>query len=643
MRFIYNSVGVLLQVVACPTKHTPSPHIRRSVAIEQSDLINPPVPVSGYPQLVPFFGSPPSAASSASSTASSTTDPHQQQQHSPVFHHQHYLTALGSAQHQTVQQQQRRPYASPSGGGGGGGVAFFDQFSVPQQPLHHHQHHQQQQQQQPPHLLQPLLPPGAVVAGGGGDGGVRAVPATQPQQQRINGNNNVNAPKTAVNNTNTGNKRRMGRKKIQITRIQDERNRQVTFTKRKFGLMKKAYELSVLCDCEIALIIFNSSNRLFQYASTDMDKVLLKYTEYNEPHESRTNMDIMETLQRKEGKQGVCVDSDDDGFSPPASPSAGVAAAVGGGAALANDHGAGGASAVNGNGVLASQMAALSAPAAFTQSQIATLAATAAQYANGQGSSGGSALTANVPYADFNGVQNIAQQIFGPSSATNMFLQLQQQQQQQRQQQPPKIVHQDFASTSPTGSNSCAFNSSVASVYSPNSGGSTIHTAASITSGTGGLEHQRSSPMPGGNGGLTGGHPHTSHLHHQQRPASTPYGTLMPQASCSVAAALPPQSLTPQPHHLSIGGGGTSHMHASQHQQQLHHHHLQHQQQQQHQNQQLHESWLNEYHQHPATMHLKAEPPQSPPAEKRPRLDVPSGAAVPQTEAWRVATGTPIG
>ena len=70
----------------------------------------------------------------------------------------------------------------------------------------------------------------------------------------------------------------MGRKKITITRISDERNRQVTFTKRKFGLMKKAYELSVLCDCEISVIIFNSHNKLFQYASTDMDKVLLKYT-----------------------------------------------------------------------------------------------------------------------------------------------------------------------------------------------------------------------------------------------------------------------------------------------------------------------------------------------------------------------------
>ncbi|KAM9765334.1 myocyte-specific enhancer factor 2A-like isoform 1-T3 [Menidia menidia] len=102
----------------------------------------------------------------------------------------------------------------------------------------------------------------------------------------------------------------MGRKKIQITRIVDERNRQVTFMKRKFGLMKKAYELSVLCDCEIALIIFNGSNKLFQYASTDMDKVLLKYTEYNEPHESRTNSDIVEALSKKEHRGCDSPDAD---------------------------------------------------------------------------------------------------------------------------------------------------------------------------------------------------------------------------------------------------------------------------------------------------------------------------------------------
>jgi len=103
--------------------------------------------------------------------------------------------------------------------------------------------------------------------------------------------------------------------KLYLTRIFSRRNRisslwrttivQVTFTKRKFGLMKKAYELSVLCDCEIALIMFSSSNKLFQYASTDMDRVLLKYTEYNEPHESRTNNDIVEVRVQMRGNQSI--------------------------------------------------------------------------------------------------------------------------------------------------------------------------------------------------------------------------------------------------------------------------------------------------------------------------------------------------
>lgn len=67
----------------------------------------------------------------------------------------------------------------------------------------------------------------------------------------------------------------------------------VTFTKRKAGLMKKAYELSVLCDCEVALIVFNNGNKLHQYSSTDIDKILLKYTEHHEPHESKTNEDML--------------------------------------------------------------------------------------------------------------------------------------------------------------------------------------------------------------------------------------------------------------------------------------------------------------------------------------------------------------
>lgn len=65
----------------------------------------------------------------------------------------------------------------------------------------------------------------------------------------------------------------------------------MTFNKRKFGIMKKAYELSVLCGCEIAVIIINN-NLLHEYASSNMDHILLKYTEYLKPYESITNQNI---------------------------------------------------------------------------------------------------------------------------------------------------------------------------------------------------------------------------------------------------------------------------------------------------------------------------------------------------------------
>lgn len=60
--------------------------------------------------------------------------------------------------------------------------------------------------------------------------------------------------------------------------------------------MKKAFELSVLCDCEIGLIIFSNTNKLFQFASTDMDSILLKYTDHADPHESKTNQDMAKVV-----------------------------------------------------------------------------------------------------------------------------------------------------------------------------------------------------------------------------------------------------------------------------------------------------------------------------------------------------------
>ncbi|CAB4267523.1 unnamed protein product [Prunus armeniaca] len=68
---------------------------------------------------------------------------------------------------------------------------------------------------------------------------------------------------------NVGLQIKMGRGKIEIKRIENTTNRQVTFCKRRNGLLKKAYELSILCDAEVALIVFSSRGRLYEYSNNN--------------------------------------------------------------------------------------------------------------------------------------------------------------------------------------------------------------------------------------------------------------------------------------------------------------------------------------------------------------------------------------
>ncbi|KAL1830255.1 hypothetical protein DCAR_0209688 [Daucus carota subsp. sativus] len=74
----------------------------------------------------------------------------------------------------------------------------------------------------------------------------------------------------------------MGRGKVELKRIENKINRQVTFSKRRNGLMKKAYELSVLCDAEVALIVFSSRGKLYEFSSSgSMTATLEKYQRCN--------------------------------------------------------------------------------------------------------------------------------------------------------------------------------------------------------------------------------------------------------------------------------------------------------------------------------------------------------------------------
>ncbi|KAK1278438.1 MADS-box protein GGM13 [Acorus gramineus] len=71
----------------------------------------------------------------------------------------------------------------------------------------------------------------------------------------------------------------MGRGKIQIRRIENATNRQVTFSKRRTGLLKKAHELGILCDAQLGLIIFSSTGKMFEYSNppSGMQMIIDRY------------------------------------------------------------------------------------------------------------------------------------------------------------------------------------------------------------------------------------------------------------------------------------------------------------------------------------------------------------------------------
>ncbi|CAL5340539.1 unnamed protein product [Camellia sinensis] len=65
-----------------------------------------------------------------------------------------------------------------------------------------------------------------------------------------------------------------GRQKIAMTRMSNESNRMVTFSKRRSGLFKKASELCTLCGAEIAIIVFSPGKKAFSFGHPCVDTVV---------------------------------------------------------------------------------------------------------------------------------------------------------------------------------------------------------------------------------------------------------------------------------------------------------------------------------------------------------------------------------
>ncbi|CAL4906519.1 unnamed protein product [Urochloa decumbens] len=90
-----------------------------------------------------------------------------------------------------------------------------------------------------------------------------------------------------------------GRGKVEVRRIENSVSRQVTFSKRRRGLAKKARELAVLCDADVAMLVFSDKGRLHHFAAhASMEQILDRYERYL----LREGGDVME--DRLEEMQG---------------------------------------------------------------------------------------------------------------------------------------------------------------------------------------------------------------------------------------------------------------------------------------------------------------------------------------------------
>jgi hypothetical protein len=70
--------------------------------------------------------------------------------------------------------------------------------------------------------------------------------------------------------------KRAGRRKIKIEFIQDKSRRHITFSKRKGGIMKKAYELSTLTGTQVLLLIASETGHVYTFATPKLQPLITK-------------------------------------------------------------------------------------------------------------------------------------------------------------------------------------------------------------------------------------------------------------------------------------------------------------------------------------------------------------------------------
>ncbi|KAL9396836.1 hypothetical protein Peur_011089 [Populus x canadensis] len=94
----------------------------------------------------------------------------------------------------------------------------------------------------------------------------------------------------------------MVRGKTQMRRIENATSRQVTFSKRRNGLLKKAFELSVLCDAEVAVIVFSPRGKLYEFGSSSVQETIERYQRHVKESNSTNKQTSEQDMEQLKGE-----------------------------------------------------------------------------------------------------------------------------------------------------------------------------------------------------------------------------------------------------------------------------------------------------------------------------------------------------
>ncbi|OMO93217.1 Transcription factor, MADS-box [Corchorus capsularis] len=91
----------------------------------------------------------------------------------------------------------------------------------------------------------------------------------------------------------------MGRVKLKIKKLENTNGRQATYAKRKHGIMKKANELSILCDIEIILLMFSPTGKpSLCSGKRSVEEIIAKFAQLTPQERAKRKLESLEALKK---------------------------------------------------------------------------------------------------------------------------------------------------------------------------------------------------------------------------------------------------------------------------------------------------------------------------------------------------------